>query len=181
MLDGEQQITLHSFSWIISTNNANCYLFYGNTRYHNLKNIIQSSPQWSMVSDNFSLFRLESIFVEVVPVFRPERGTLNIDISPSLFIDLFPIDTSVTKNFSDVYVRESALRVDPCNNLATNGTFDIPRNYLLNLGSFFPVSSIGSLKGQFSCGGNSPIVSSSGYVCWELYYTLTITVCEDKK
>jgi len=181
MENSEQQLTLHTYSHILSYISTDCYRFISNARYINLKDVLALSSQWTMISNSFSFFRIDSIFVEIVPIFRPERGTLNADVSPSLFLDFFPTETSVNKNFADLYIRDSALRVDPLNPKATDALFTIPPDYTLNLGKFYPVSSVSSLKGQFSCGGNSPITFSSGYVCWEVYFTVYITVCNDNK
>jgi len=77
--NNEQVFALHAFTHIISVNQYDdCYRFISASQYLNLKDIIASSPEWTHVNDNYSFFRVDSIDVEVSPVFTPTLGTLGI-------------------------------------------------------------------------------------------------------
>lgn len=182
--NNEQVIALHAFTHIISVNQYDdCYRFLSSSQYLNLKDIIASCPEWARVNNNFSFFRVDSIDVEVSPIFTPTLGTLGIATlpSPTLFLDFFPTDTSVEKVFSDLYSRDSVMRVFPYNQSTFDCIYRIPKTFTSKFGTMYPVSGISSFPGEFCVSGYTPFVTGLvSTVCFELMFTVYVTVSNDK-
>jgi len=182
--NNEQVFSLHTFTHITSANFLDdCYRFLFSSQYLNLKDIIAASPQWTHVNDNYSFFRVDSVNVEIRPVFNPSVGTLGANTlpSPSLYLDFFPTDTSTSKVFADLYPRDTAMVVSSFNLSTSDCMYRIPKLFTSKFGTMYPVTGLTSLPGEFCVSGYTP--STTGLVatvCFEIMFTVFVTVSNDK-
>jgi len=182
--NNEQVFSLHTFTHITSVNKYDdCYRFFPPAQYLNLKDIIAASPQWTHVNNNYSFFRVDSVNVEISPVFNPSVGTLGVNTlpSPSLYLDFFPTDTSISKVFSDLYARDTAMVVSSFNRSTSDCMYHIPKGFTSKFGTMYPVTGLTSLPGQFCVSGYTP--TTTGLVetyCFEIMFTVYVTVSNDK-
>ena len=182
--NNEQVFALHTFTHIASVNQFDdIYRFYYSAQYLNLKDIITASPQWTLVNDNYSFFRVDSVNVEISPVFNPSVGTLGVNTlpSPSLYLDFFPTDTSVSKVFADLYARDTAMVVSSFAHSTSDCMYRIPKMFTSKFGTMLPVTGISSLPGEFIVSGYSPVMTGFvSTVCFEIMFTVYVTVSNDK-
>jgi hypothetical protein len=182
--NNEQVFALHTFTHITSVNQYDyCYRFTSSSQYFNLKDIIGASPQWALVSDNYSFFRVDSVNVEISPVFNPSIGTLGANTlpSPSLYLDFFPTITSSSKVFTDLYPRDTAMVVSSFNRSTSDCVYSIPKHFTSKFGTMLPVTGISNLPGEFIVSGYTPVTTGLvATVCFEIMFTVYVTVSNDK-
>ena len=182
--NNEQVFALHTFTHITSVNQYDdCYRFTSSSQYLNLKDIIGASPQWALVNANYSFFRVDSVNVEISPVFNPSIGTLGVNTlpSPSLYLDFFPTDTSTSKVFADLYARDTAMVVSSFNRSTSDCMYRIPKFFTSKFGTMLPVTDISNLPGEFIVSGYTPVVTGLvATVCFEIMFTVYVTVSNDK-
>ena len=182
--NNEQVFALHTFTHITSRNqNDDCYRFTSSSEYLNLMDIIVGSSEWAHVNANYSFFRVDSVNVEISPVFNPSVGTLGVNTlpSPSLYLDFFPTDTSTSKVFFDLYARDTAMVVSSFNRSPSDCIYRIPKHFTSKFGTMLPVAGLSKLPGEFIVSGYTP--STTGLVatvCFEIMFTVYVTVSNDK-
>ena len=145
--------------------------------------IIVGSSEWAHVNANYSFFRVDSVNVEISPVFNPSVGTLGVNTlpSPSLYLDFFPTDTSTSKVFFDLYARDTAMVVSSFNRSPSDCIYRIPKHFTSKFGTMLPVTGLSKLPGEFIVSGYTP--STTGLVatvCFEIMFTVYVTVSNDK-
>jgi len=171
-----------------STNAGNCYANSNNYDYLNLHSEISNSSQWSTISANWSLFRINGISIRVARVFNDNIGSMGTATlpSPPLYINYFPSVSSTSYSGVQILSTESVFRVDPYVTGIQKKYISIPKNFSnltngIGLGTWNPVISIANMTGQLSIGGVLPSGTPTvTYPAFELNCVYYVSVCNDK-